>query len=106
MKTLAEIGETLATECERAGYTQEGLAEKMGVSVISISRWENGSNMKMDMIQQMVTALGISADYLLGTQRRDDSLSEMMIDLSLRDQQVIYSAVTAMITEMKKTKQK
>lgn len=39
---LTEIGKRLAQTREKAGYSQEMLAEKAGCSVITISRWENG----------------------------------------------------------------
>ena len=100
MKTLAEIGETLAVERERAGYTQEGLAEKIGVTAVSISRWENGNNMKIDMFQKIVSALGVSADSNLGTEKKDDSIPEMMAALPVKERQIVYQTVTAMISAM------
>ena len=100
MKTLAEIGETLAVERERAGYTPEGLAEKIGVTAVSISRWENGNNMKIDMFQKIVSALGVSADSILGTEKKDDSIPEMMAALPVKEWQIVYQTVIAMISAM------
>lgn len=78
----------------------EGLAEKIGVTAVSISRWENGNNMKIDMFQKIVSALGVSADSILGTEKKDDSIPEMMAALPVKERQIVYQTVTAMISAM------
>ena len=40
-----KIGALLKTLRKEKGLTQEGLAEKLGVSNRTVSRWETGSNM-------------------------------------------------------------
>ena len=47
--------------------TQKDLAEIIGVSKLTISRWENGeSNIKPDKAQQLADYFGVSVGYLLG----------------------------------------
>ena len=58
---------------EGHGYSQEWLAEKVGCSVITISRWENGhTQMKGEDISKVCMVLGVSADYLLGLPVKTD----------------------------------
>lgn len=68
-----EAGERLTRIREEQGYSQEWMAEKVGCSVITISRWENGhTQMKAKDISKVCTVLGISADYLLGLPVKTD----------------------------------
>ncbi len=49
-----------------SGLSQEQLAEKMGVSRQSISKWESGASIPtMDKIVELSNIFGISTDYLL-----------------------------------------
>lgn len=43
---------------ERLGLTQQGLAEKFGVSVLTISRWERGAARPIPAFQKMIDSLG------------------------------------------------
>ena len=48
------------------GFTQEDLAEKLGVSSQAVSKWENDiSCPDIGLLPQLCTTLGISADVLL-----------------------------------------
>lgn len=52
---------------EEVGYTQEQLAELIGVAVLQINRYENGKNEPSgDMVAKIATVLHVSTDYLLG----------------------------------------
>lgn len=42
---MEEIGRNIARARKRAGLTQEGLAEKTGVTAQAVSKWENGHNL-------------------------------------------------------------
>ena len=42
---MVRIGICIANARKRAGFTQEELAEKCGVSVQAVSKWENGHNL-------------------------------------------------------------
>jgi transcriptional regulator with XRE-family HTH domain len=102
MKTLREIGVVIAEEREKAGYTQEGLAEKIGCQPNSLSRWENGATtMKIDTFQSIVSALGISADYILGVDTLSVSLDEMVSGLSSENLEIVRNTVAAIVQTMK-----
>lgn len=59
--------ENLKVAREKAGYTQEQFAERLGVSRIAVARYENGSRWpSKDMLLEMANILGCSIDYLLG----------------------------------------
>lgn len=51
--------------------TQQELADKIGVSLITISRWENPDSGRFPntlMLNKIADALGISAGYLMGVE--------------------------------------
>ena len=102
-----EVGERLSKIREREGFSQEGLAEKLGCSVITISRWENGqSNMKAADAFNICNALNISTDYLLGVKMKKENpvnLDEAMLEgLNIEQRQIVMATMTAMIAAMKK----
>lgn len=56
--TSAEIGVTIRKRRKELGYSQEQLAEKVGVSYQQIQRYENGSSMlNVENIQRIAKAL-------------------------------------------------
>jgi transcriptional regulator with XRE-family HTH domain len=71
-------GKRLKWARERRGITQEELAEKLGVSLRTITRYENQSG--DDLLRDVSQALDVSADYLLGLSndpnpRKNDEIS-------------------------------
>ena len=51
---------------KKAGWSQEELAEKLGVSRQSVSKWEGAQSIPdMNKILQLSTLFGVSTDYLL-----------------------------------------
>lgn len=51
----------------KKGLKQEELAEMVGVSSLTISRWELGvTNVPSNKLILLSKVLGVSADYLLG----------------------------------------
>lgn len=51
---------------KRAGWSQEELAEQLGVSRQSVSKWEGAQSVPdLDKILQLSTIFGVSTDYLL-----------------------------------------
>ena len=62
-----KTGIAIAKRREEIGMTQEQLADFVGVSKATISRWESGdiSNMRRDRIQKIAAALQISPLDLL-----------------------------------------
>ena len=60
-----ELGMKLREARNKAGFTQEQLAEKIGVTSKSISRWENGNTMPdVTMIPAIASFFGVSTDEL------------------------------------------
>lgn len=61
------IGERIKEARLNAGITQRELSEKLGVSFVNISQWENGTRKpKYETRQKIADALGVTVDYLLG----------------------------------------
>ncbi len=61
--TFGEKLGILRTEC---GYSQEGLAEQLGVSRQAISKWEMGTTVpELDKVIAISDFFGVSTDYLL-----------------------------------------
>jgi transcriptional regulator with XRE-family HTH domain len=58
--------EHLATLRKQKGMTQQQLADRVGVHVVQLRRYEAGTSQPtLDVIRSMAVALGISADTLL-----------------------------------------
>ena len=61
-----KIGRFIAKARKEKGYTQEQLAEKLGVSNRTVSRWENGKNMPdVSLFESLCEALDITVNELL-----------------------------------------
>lgn len=49
-----------------AGYTQEALARELGISWVTVSRWERGENEPpLSMLRRLASALGVQPSELL-----------------------------------------
>ena len=49
-----------------AGMTQSELAEKIGVTVVSVHQWESGRNLpKVKRLKSVAEALNTTVEYLL-----------------------------------------
>ncbi len=60
------FGNKLAEARKKQNITQEQLAEKLGVTRQSVSRWESDTAFpETDKIVRMAELLGVSCDYLL-----------------------------------------
>ena len=67
------LAEKITDLRKKAGWSQEELAEQLGVSRQSVSKWEGGQSLPdMDRIVRMSTVFGVSTDYLL-----KDEISEL-----------------------------
>lgn len=65
--SIMKMGLAIAMRREQIGLTQEELAQRIGVTKPTISRWESGdiSNMRRDRIQKLADALRVSPIELL-----------------------------------------
>ncbi|MFY7937725.1 MAG: helix-turn-helix domain-containing protein [Flavobacterium sp.] len=52
------IGELLKTERQKSKLTQKQLAEKSGISYVSINRIENGTAPRLSVITKLFSAMG------------------------------------------------
>ncbi len=64
------IGKFISKLRKEKNMTQEQLAEKLGISAKSISRWETGRNMPdLSLLQSLCEILGVSINELLNGER-------------------------------------
>ena len=60
------LADKITEERKKNGWSQEDLAEKLGVSRQSVSKWESaGSVPDLQKIIQLADLFGVSTDYLL-----------------------------------------
>lgn len=87
-----EIGGFIAKKRKEKNLTQAGLAEKIGVSNKTISKWETGKCMPdYNVIQKLCDELGISISELMDAEENEtDSIrtydEEQILDLIKRTQ--------------------
>lgn len=83
--TNQKIGSFIAHLRKEQGFTQEQLAEKIGVSNRSVSRWENGNTLPdYSLLQHLATVLGVSLSELLTGQKLEgNSRTEDAVHLAL-----------------------
>lgn len=75
------IGKTIKELRKCRNFTQEELAEKLGVSAQAVSKWENETGMPdLSQIVPLAHVFGVSTDTLLGTGnlRKNDDISEIL----------------------------
>jgi ribosome-binding protein aMBF1 (putative translation factor) len=59
-KYIGQIASIIQRQRKEKGYTQHELANKLGVSQVMVSRWENGEeNFTIATLAKISTALGI-----------------------------------------------
>lgn len=92
---MKKIGRRISELRKERQLTQEQLAEKLGVSNRSVSRWENGNTLpEMSILLQLCKVLDVGiADLITGEQRTEDTDSEInkniqiLLQLSDRDRE-------------------
>lgn len=68
---LENIGKRIAESRRSAGFTQEELANRLGVTPQALSKWEKGaSSPDLLMLSSICKILDVSADYLVGKNRK------------------------------------
>ena len=61
-----DIAERLQELRKKAGYSQEQVAEQLGLSRQAVSKWESGQGKpEIDNIVKLMELYGVSADYIL-----------------------------------------
>ena len=74
-----KIGGFLRTLRKERGVTQEQLAEVLGVSGRTVSRWETGYNMPdIDLLIELADYYGVEIRELLDGERRCDTVDQEM----------------------------
>lgn len=59
---------------KKAGWSQEDLAEKLGVTRQSVSKWEGAQSVPdMDKVVQMSRLFGVSTDFLLKDELEEET---------------------------------
>lgn len=72
------IAERLQELRRKAGYSQEQVAEKLGISRQAISKWESGQgNPEIDNVVKLTEIYNVSADYILLGRENNISVSEL-----------------------------
>lgn len=74
------IGENIRKNRTRLGWTQTQLAERLGTSVQSVSRWESGGGYPdMELLPELARAFDVSVDELFGSGNREKpDVNEML----------------------------
>lgn len=65
MNDIKEKPNRIAELRHKFGISQEQLAEKLNVTQVSASLYENGGNVPVDMLIEIADHFGVTLDYLL-----------------------------------------
>ena len=77
MMNQEKTGRFIAALRKEKKMTQEQLAEKLGVSNRSVSRWENGNTMpELSLLQALSENLGVTVLELLNGERLEKAVTE------------------------------
>ena len=63
---MAPIQNTVKQHRDKIGFTQERLAQTLGVSRGTVANWENGKQIKSNYLMQMVALFDCDVTELLG----------------------------------------
>lgn len=88
----SNIAENIRIFRKEKNFTQEQLAEAMGVSVGAVSKWESGASVpELSIIMELADFFGVSVDALLGFSLRDNSAAETAERLRIMRSQKDYT---------------
>lgn len=86
-----DVGTIIKQARIEKGYTQEELAEKVGVKKSAVAKWENGrvSEIKRSNLKNLSDVLGIRPTQLLGEIEHDpisvaNEMADIFLDTELR----------------------
>ena len=76
------FAERLKALRKQAGYTQEALSEVLGLSFMTVRRWESGKVApRMDEIKKLAQALNVTDDELLNS-KQDSGTWQLRIEVA------------------------
>ena len=94
---LVNMGLRIATQRKAVHMTQEQLADKMGVSLQTVSCIELGKKaIRPENLANLCTHLGVTADYILYGKRNEQQMNDTITKLSTLDKKA-YNAVQELI---------
>ncbi len=75
-----QFGEKLYKLRKRMGLSQNQLAQMLGLSGKTVSKWENGGGMpQIDALQKLTQIFGVSADELLMTEKKAKEVAKIVL---------------------------
>ena len=100
--SIMDVGTVIKKARLQKGFTQEELAEKVGVKKSAVAKWENGrvSEIKRSNLKMLADALGLKPTDLLGdiTTENDaistaNELADIYLDVELRKMIAEYKSL-------------
>lgn len=95
-----DVGTIIKQARLQKGFTQEELADRVGVKKSAVAKWENGrvSEIKRSNLKMLADALGLKPSQLLGDIEEDpavvaDELASIYLDMELRKMIASYKAL-------------
>ena len=96
-----DVGALIKQARIEKGFTQEELAEKVGVKKSAVAKWENGrvSEIKRSNLKNLSDALGLKPTQLLGDIESDpvsaaQELADIYLDVELREMIAEYQTLS------------
>ena len=84
------IGDNIKMFRTQKGWTQEDVADKMGLTRFSIANWETGRRKpSVDAIKQLAAIFNVEIEHLIGVV---DSSTDSVTDLIIRAEQTFKDA--------------
>ena len=102
---LIELGERIRKRRQEMKLSQESFAEKAGISVNTVSRFEGGQTaMSVEIFRKMIEILETDANILLGKEEgdteRQESVQEVLYQiqkLEWKEQKIIMQTIDSLI---------
>ncbi len=83
---MESLGERIARLRKEMNYTQEQLAEKMGITPQSVSKWEKGvTSPDITALPLLADIFGITIDELLGRNKNESAAEEQINRLTSKE---------------------
>lgn len=108
-QVLIELGERIRKRRREVHLSQEAFAEKVGISVNTVSRVEGGQTaMSIEIFKKMVEILEVDADDLLGKcpkekeKNKYDTLVRRIQQLKENEQKIVLQTMEVLIDGINK----